>query len=277
MNLESEIDEPITSKLSVVILTQDEECCIQRCLSSVIWADEVLVLDSGSTDTTCLLAQKMGAVVHHQEWLGYAKQRNKAAELASNDWVFFVDADEIVTPQLRYSVEVLMSSSKNSRDGFSMSRRGDFLGVLLPDASPPWRKRNFIRIFNKLENRFDENMQVHESVKLSGKAEFLNGDLLHWNGHSIEKYIADINRYSEAEAEALFDQGKSPALLWIPIRFLLRFLWCYLACQEFKLGARGFLHSFLAATAEYIRYTKLWEKNHALATLDPPSSLYLEE
>lgn len=121
--------------LTVIILTKNEEQFIERCVRSVRWADEVLVLDSCSSDRTQEIAASLDANVYEQEWLGWPGQRNKATSLAKNDWVLFVEADEIVTPGLARSIQEVMSGPIDDRDAYSVDRRGDFYGLLLPNMS----------------------------------------------------------------------------------------------------------------------------------------------
>src|SRR5215207_2451501 len=130
--------------LTVIILTLNEEEFIERCIRSVSWADEVLVLDSCSSDRTREIAALLGANVYEQKWLGWPGQRNKAVSLAKNDWVFFVECDEIVTPQLARSIEEAMNGPVDERDAYFVDRRGDFYGLLLPNMSRASKRRSLV-------------------------------------------------------------------------------------------------------------------------------------
>lgn len=261
--------------LSVIILTKNEEKFVERCIKSVFWADEVLVLDSGSTDRTREIAASLGANVYEQEWLGYSAQRNKALSFAKHDWVFFLDADEIVTPELAHSIKEVFQGSMDEHDGYSVDRRGDFLGILLPNNSRPSKRRNFVRLFNRNYSSYDASMKVHEEVQYSGKVIPLKGILIHWGGNVMNEYIAALNRYSILEAEVLNDQGYRVNSLTIFIRPILRFLWIYIARYNFLLGTRGLMHAMLGATREYVRYAKLWEmQNITNDILHPPAHIY---
>lgn len=260
--------------ISVIILTKNEEEFIERCIKSVLWADEVLVLDSASTDRTRELASSLGANVYEQEWLGYAAQRNKAISLAKNDWVFFLDADEIVTPELARSIQAALNEPVDERDGYSVDRRGDFYGILLPNPSRPKKKLNFVRLFNRRYSGYDPAMKVHEEVQFPGKAILLQGVLIHWRAYMMDEYITSINRYATLEAEVLHEKGYRVNGLTIFLRPILRFLWCYVVRQGFRLGTRGLIHALLKATSEYIRYAKLWEMQNAERVIDPPAHIY---
>jgi (heptosyl)LPS beta-1,4-glucosyltransferase len=260
--------------LSVIILTKNEEQFIKRCIQSVLWADEILVLDSGSTDQTKEIATSLGAIVYNQEWLGYAAQRNKSLSLATHDWVFFLDADEIVTPELATSIKQALNKAMDQRDGYSIDRRGDFLGLLLPNVARPSKRNNFVRLFNKCCSAYDSTMKVHEEVRFPGKAIPLEGILIHWGGNMMDEYIAALNRYSILEAETLNEQGYHVNGFIVFLRPILRFLWIYIARYNFLLGTRGLIHAMLGATREYVRYAKLWEMQNISSVVHPGENIY---
>lgn len=260
--------------LTVIILTLNEEEFIERCVNSVRWADEVLVVDSNSTDKTREIAAALGARVYEQKWLGWSGQRNKGVEIAKNDWVMFLECDEIVTPELAQSIQDVMSRPMDERDGYCLDRRGDFYGLLLPNMSRPSKRKSFVRLFNRRCSAYDMSMKVHEEVIFPGKSIPLEGVLLHWRGYVMDEYITVFNRYATVEAEMLQENGVRSSALKIFTRPILRFLWCYIAMGGARLGTRGLIHAMLQATSEFIRYTKLWEMQHAERTLHPPASIY---
>ena len=259
--------------ISALVLTRNEEAYIGRCLASVQWADEIVVLDAGSEDATREVAARQGAVVHEQEWLGYAAQRNRAAELAANDWVFFVDADEIVTDELARSILDVAAGSPDPRDGYSVLRRGDFLGILLPNEQRRSRRRAFVRLYNRRYGSWDPEQLVHEGVTVPGRMRPLCGVLLHWRGYGMDEYIPTFNRYATLEAEMLALSGVRATGVKLLLRPILRFLWIYVRKGGFRLGARGVIWALLIASAEFFRYAKLWEREHPVATRHPPAEL----
>ncbi|CAN5744896.1 glycosyltransferase family 2 protein [soil metagenome] len=248
--------------ISVIILTKDEESLIGRCIDSVCWADEVLVVDSGSSDRTIEVARSHGATVLEQPWLGWPRQRNTAAAAAKHDWVFFVEADEVVSPALATSVRATFAGRPDPRDGFHLDRRDDFLGVMLPNQSNRVRRRAFVRIYNRRCSRYDPTMRVHEEVQLDGVSRPLHGRLLHCRGSSMDELVSTLNRYATTEAAALSDHGVRSSWLHIVGRPLLRFGWCYLVKGGFRLGTRGVAHAMLRAFSEFVRFVKLWELQH---------------
>jgi (heptosyl)LPS beta-1,4-glucosyltransferase len=267
---------PPTARQSVsaIILTRNEEAFIARCIQSARFADEVVVVDCGSEDATCALAERAGAKVVHQEWLGWSAQRNRGAEAAAHDWVMVIEADEVISADLEASLERVLSGPMDPRDGYSVDRRGDFLGVLLPNETRRRKRRNFVRLYNRRHSRYDPNQLVHEEVRLTGRAIPLDGVLLHWRGQSFGDIASVFNRYATTEAEMLDRAGVRARPARIVARTLLRFLWVYVWRRAFLVGPRGLIYAMLKANSETLRYAKLWERqNVPHPMIDPPVSL----
>ncbi len=245
--------------LSVVVCTKDEAPVIERCLASVRWADEVLVLDSGSTDGTRELAARMGAVVHEHPWLGFSAQKNRAAALARNDWVLSLDADEIVSEPLAAAIARATAGAMDPRDGYVVDRRMDFLGALLPNSARRAKRRRFVRLYNRRCSGWDEAMAVHEEIRCPGRLHQLRGPLLHWNDFTVDELVALFNRYATVEARELDAAGVRAGPSHLVLRPVLRFLWHAVARGEARVGTRGVAHAGLKAAAELMRYLKLYE------------------
>jgi glycosyltransferase involved in cell wall biosynthesis len=233
-----------------------------------------VILDSGSTDDTVELATGLGATVYVQEWLGWSAQRNRAISLASNDWVFCIDCDEIVTPELARLIQKVMASDPDPRDGFAVDRRGDFLGILLPSTTRKATIKNYAKIFHRKFSGYDSSMLVHEEVRLQGRIHVLNGVLIHWRGYVLDEYVTVFNRYATVEATVLNKNGVRATFWLILVRPMLRFFWAYIAKREYRLGARGLIHAMLKATSEFIRYAKLWEMQNASKAIHPSLEIY---
>jgi len=225
-------------KLSVVIITKNEEDFIKSAVQSALFADEVLILDSGSIDNTCAIAQKFGAKVLHQEWLGFGCQKNKAIELASNDWVFVLDADEKITGQLKDEIIEVLECPIS--DGFQVPRLNNFFGKdiktcgLYPDYT--------IRLFNRNKGIFN-NVPVHESVQIEGKVSKLKNYMTHMAYDSIDEFITKQNHYSSLNPKKrnIF-------------KALLGPLWTFFKLYFIKLGFLDGRHGFIIA-ALYSQYT----------------------
>ena len=180
-----------TNKLSIVIISYNEEKFIADAVKSALFADEVLVLDSGSTDHTVTIAEASGATVLQQEWLGFGAQKNRAVSLAKHDWVFVLDADERITFELQKEIEQILKSP--DAEGYFIPRINYFWGKaiktcgLYPDYT--------IRLFNRIKGSFNE-VPVHESVQLKGRAGYLSYAMKHFAYESIDEFITKQNRYS---------------------------------------------------------------------------------
>lgn len=260
-------------QLSVVICTKDEECHIARCLDSVSFAAELLVLDTGSRDATREIAQRHGAVVQEDAWHGFSRTKNRAAALARHEWVLSLDADEVVTPQLAASIRAVLADRPDPRDGFAVDRRGDFLGRWLPNQARRGKRRGLVRLYHRGHSAWDERQDVHEVVRCPGALHALRGPLLHWNEFTLDELISLFNRYATIEASELADAGRRTTAPEVVLRPLARFLWLYVGRGELRLGGHGLIHAGLKATSEFMRYAKLWELQRSVGPPplpDPP-------
>jgi len=257
--------------VSVVVCTLNEESVIERCLASVSWADERLVVDSGSTDATRECAERAGARWVEQPWLGFSAQKNFGARLARNDWILSLDADEVVSPQLERSLRAVTGAPMDPRAGYAVDRRGDFQGVLVPNGARRSKRRRLVRLYNRRFSAWDETMAVHEVVRCPGSVHQLSGPLLHWNDLSLDELFSLFNRYASVEANDLYDRGVRAGALSVMVRPVLRFGWHYILRGEFLLGGRGVVHSAVKAASDLMRYAKLWEKS--VASRPRPSEL----
>jgi len=261
-------------RVSAIILTRNEEALIERCVKSARFADEVVVVDCGSGDRTCALAERAGAKVIHQDWLGWSAQRNRGAQAAANDWVMIIEADEVITAELEASLESVISGPMDPRDGYTVDRRGDFLGVLLPNETRRLKQRTFVRLYNRRHSQYDIEQLVHEEVRVPGRMIPLDGVLLHWRGQTFGEIASVFNRYATTEAEMLDRAGVRATPGRILGRTIARFLWVYVWRGAFRVGVRGLLYALLKANSETLQYGKLWERQHvASATIHPPPSL----
>jgi glycosyltransferase involved in cell wall biosynthesis len=263
--------------ISVIVLTKNEEAFIERCLGSVSWADEVLVLDSGSTDRTRDLARSLGASVYEQEWLGWIPQHAKAVSLARNDWIFAVDADEIVSPELAASIVAATQGSMNPRDAYVVDRRDEFCGVLLPNMRRRKKRNTFVRLFHREHSYYDPAMVIHEEVRFKGKAVPLYGQLIHWRGLTVAQIQHQHLNNAPLEAEMLNRRGAGAGPLQVVLRPVLRVLWCYVWCGGFRLGMRGLVNALGRGAAEFYRYATLWEMRSVTHTRHPPAHIYQRE
>jgi glycosyltransferase involved in cell wall biosynthesis len=234
----------VTNKLSIVIITKNEEKFIFDALKSAVFADEVVILDSGSEDQTCNIAKKIGARVEQQSWLGFGAQKNKAVELADNDWVFVLDADERITLELQ---DEIISTLKNPQfDGYRIARLNNFFGKyiktcgLYPDYS--------IRLFNKNKGKFND-VAVHESVQINGRVLSLKNHMIHLAYETIDEFKVKQKRY------ASLSHKKRNRL-----KALISPVWTFFKLYFIKLGFldgwRGFTIAKLYAQYTFWKYIK---------------------
>ena len=247
---------PARQALSVTIITRDAAHQIEACLASVAFADEIMVVDSGSTDGTPEIAVKHGARVVHQEWLGYGRQKQFAVEQASHDWVLCIDADERVTPQLRASIEAALRVPAAA--GYAMPRCNFFLGRWLRhgEGYPDWS----LRLFDRRRGGWSDD-PVHEKVVCEGEAGRLAGDLLHESCDTLAAYLDKQNRYTSLQAEALHRAGRRTHAGQLLLSPLLRFVKFYLLRLGFLDGVAGLVHILIGCNNSFVKYAKLIELN----------------
>lgn len=248
--------------LSVVIITLNAASQLAACLESVRFADDILIVDSGSTDGTQALAERHGARVIQQEWLGFGRQKQFAVEAAKHDWVLCLDADERVTPTLQASMEIALQSPSTA--AFRFPRCNRFLGRYLrhgegyPDRS--------LRLFDRRQARWS-NDAVHEKVETDCPIGDLAGDLLHESAESLASYLSKQNRYTTLAAEMALAAGKRANLGRIAFSPLIRFIKFYVVRQGFRDGLPGFVHIAIGCFNTFMKYSKMLERQQTDAAL----------
>ena len=245
--------------LSVAIITRDAAAQIGPCLASVGFADEVVVIDSGSTDGTQELARGRGARVEEREWMGFGRQKQHAVAAARNDWVLCLDADERVTPELERSIRAALAGGRYH--AWRLARRNRFLGRWLAhgEGYPDWT----VRLFHRAHAGWS-NDEVHESVLTTTEVGRLDGDLLHDSAEDVATYMAKQNRYSTLHAEALYKQGVRAGYWRLAASPLMRFVKFYILRLGFLDGGPGFAHIVIGCNNTFHKYLKLIELGRAM-------------
>jgi len=245
--------------VSVCIITLNEERNIARTLKSVKdFADEIIVVDSGSTDATASIAQTFGAKVFVEPWKGFARQKNSSLEKASCVWILSLDADEEVSAELAASIQSLMKPGQPPQfEGYTMNRRNLYFGR--------WIKRSGyypdpkLRLVKRGAAEF-ELRDVHEDMKMAAQLGHLKGDLIHHAYPTLESFIEHANRYSSLGAGMVVRERKVGfSFINIVVRPMVRFLWSYIFRGGFLDGREGLL--VLMTHAAYVswKYAKAWE------------------
>jgi glycosyltransferase involved in cell wall biosynthesis len=242
-----------TVPLSVIIITKNEEASIGDCLASVAWADEIIVVDSGSTDGTVEICRRYTDHVHMTDWPGFGPQKNRALALATQPWVLSLDADERVSPELRREMEAVMADP-GRRLAFAVPRRSSFCGK--PMRHSGWRPDYITRLFRRGGARFSDD-PVHERIIADGPVGRLRQPLLHEAFGGLEEVLEKMNRYSTAGARMMHDRGKRAALATAVLHGLWSFFNTYMLRAGFLDGRKGFMLAVSNAEGTYYRYLKL--------------------
>ena len=255
-------------RVSAILITRNEQHNLDDCLATLSWCDEIIVVDGGSTDGTAERARARGAkVTLAPDWPGFGPQKNRALDLAQEEWVFSIDADERVTPELAAEIQAAIQCT-DAPDAFSLPRLSSYCGQLMRHGG--WYPDRVVRVFRKGKARFSDDI-VHESVQVRGTVGQLRHDLLHISYRSLDDVLEKMNRYSSAGAEKLASRGRQAGLGTALGKSLWAFIRTYLLRRGFLDGRLGFVLACSIAHETWYRYLKLWlaRKSNARKTLPP--------
>ncbi|MBI1800678.1 MAG: glycosyltransferase family 2 protein [Chloroflexi bacterium] len=248
------------ARLSVVILTLNEEKHLADCLASVGTNDEVLVVDSGSTDRTWVIAHDAGARVEVRPFENFADQRNAALGMARGDWVLFVDADERLTPELRMEISQLLAGDPVAA-GFRIPRQNYIFGAWVKHTG--WYPDYQLRLMRRGAARYDPARPVHETVVLDGDADTLKGHLTHINYESLSEFVRKQKIYAQIEAEGLVGRSAHRRLRSVVFQPLREFYRRYVSLSGFRDGWRGLVLSVLMAWYTLEVHRVAWQTKRA--------------
>lgn len=255
MNLKQ--DPPQKLPVSVVIITLNAERTLLKTLTSVIdWAGEVVVVDSGSTDATLTIARIMGCQIQHRTFDGYGPQKQFAVEQALYNWVFLLDADEVVDDQLQQDIRRAIAIPPKETQAFSVSRRLVFMGRAMRHVGES--KKPLVRLFNRKTSHVSADL-VHEQVVTSGDIVPLHGMLWHYSYGSLHEYLDKLNRYTSLGAGELQRKGRKSSRAILPFRFGWTFLSIYFGKGGLLDGFPGFVWALFSAIYPIAKYAKLHE------------------
>jgi len=249
---------PPRAPLSAVLITRNAASVLEACLESLAFADDIVIVDSSSSDRTAEIAERRGARVVQKEWLGYGRQKQFAVEQARHDWVLCLDADERVSPRLAASVQAALAAP--SSPVYRMARCNRFLGRWLRhgEGYPDWSPR----LFNRMNARWSDDL-VHEKVLYAATPGTLEGDLLHDSFDDLAAYLERQNRYTTLAARQAFEAGRSAGLFHLVLSPVVRFFKFYVFRLGFLDGLPGLLHISIGCMNSYIKYAKLIELRQA--------------
>jgi glycosyltransferase involved in cell wall biosynthesis len=244
--------------LSAVLITRNAAAVLEPCLESLAFADEIVIIDSGSNDGTVEIAERHRARVVQKEWLGFGRQKQFAVEQARNDWVLCLDADERVSPELAASIQAALAAPVSPV--YRMPRRNRFLGRWLAhgEGYPDWSPR----LFNRMNARWSDDL-VHEKVLFAVTPGTLQGDLMHDSADDLARYLDRQNRYTTLAARQAFERGRSAGIAHLLLSPVVRFFKFYVLRLGFLDGVPGLLHISIGCMNSYMKYAKLIELHKA--------------
>lgn len=242
--------------LSVAIITKNEEYRLPDCLKSVSFADDIVVVDSGSTDRTLEIAKEFGCRVFIEEWKGYGPQKNSAVKKCKYEWVLIVDADESIPQEtMQKIIEILENPTV---DACSFPRKNYFHGRWIKRSG--WWPDRVVRLFKRSRGRITDSL-VHESVIVNGTIKDVNTSIIHYPIENLSDALNKINFYSSLGAEGLFQKGKRTSTFIAFLKGLVAFLKLYFLKLGVLEGFEGFVISFSHAVNTTYKYLKLKEKS----------------
>ena len=251
---DSYLTDRVRAPLSAVLITRNAAARLDACLASLQFCDEIVVVDSGSTDNTAEIARRHNARVLEKDWLGFGRQKQYAVDQARNDWVLCLDADEAVSQELAASIASALANPVAPI--FRMPRRNRFLGRWLRhgEGYPDWS----LRLFDRRSARWSDD-PVHEKVLYAVTPGTLEGDLLHESAEDLRDYLDKQNRYTTLAAQQLFERGKSASVLQLVASPLVRFVKLYVFRLGFLDGLPGLAHVSIGCMNSFMKYAKLAE------------------
>jgi len=239
--------------LSVVVITFNEEANILRCINSVKGlADEILVVDSQSTDRTVEISRNAGCRVIIHPFEGYGQQKQFGVDQANNDWILSIDADEEVTPELKDEIKILLNADIPN-DGYNIAITLLYMGKILRNTG-----NNYLRLFNRTKGKF-RFVKVHEKVDLEGSVGRLKSKILHYSYRDLAHHLQKINTYTTQAAEGYTEKGRRFSKPWVAFKFPITFFVYYFIRLGILDGYPGFLWAFFAAFYGSIKVAKTIE------------------
>jgi glycosyltransferase involved in cell wall biosynthesis len=244
-------------RISACITAGNEEANIRRCLQSITWADEIVVVDSFSQDRTVEICREFTDRVYRHKWLGYIGQKNLTKDLATGPWILFIDADEEISPQLRDEILIEFEDGKcRNVAGDEFPRLVKYLGKWILHGD--WYPDAKLRLFRKDRGRCG-GKEPHDRIIVDGPIKRLKNPMFHYTYAGVSDQLATLNKFSTITAEGYFKDGRKPRVASLVIRPLLRFFRGYMLKRGFLDGVQGLIIAVTTAYGVFAKYAKLWE------------------
>lgn len=240
--------------VSLVVIAKNEEDRIERCLSSALFVDEILVLDSGSTDQTVAVALRAGAKVIETDWSGHVEQKNRAMSMAKNEWVLSLDADEALSSQAAQFIQSL-DSVPDGVDGFEFNRCSEWLGVRLRHGK--WYPDRRVRLARKSSGQWGGD-NPHDTLRVKGAVKYVDVDIDHWPYRSLSEHLQTIDKYTEIAANTLYLKGTRASIKDLLLRPPAHFISAIIFKRGILDGAAGVVVAWLGAVYTLLKWYRLF-------------------
>lgn len=262
--------EPARSSISAFVICCNEEAQIRRCLESITWCDEIIVIDSGSTDRTVEICKEYTPLVRHNDWPGYLKQKEFGLSLCKNEWVLNLDADEEVSPELAEEIQAILAADRRgevSANGFNLNRLVFFLNRWWNKGG--WYPEYRLRLLRRSAASWG-GLCPHEKAIVSGKVEKCRGDIYHYSFTDLTDFARRSNTLASNTATSLVALGRTAKLSDLVIRPISRFFKFYILKRGYREGFAGLIVALIEANSTMLKYAKVWEATVVNKRAAPP-------
>ena len=252
-----------THPVSAFVICLNEESQIRRCLESIKWCQEIIVIDSGSTDRTLEICKEFTDKILHRDWSGYVDQKKYGLEKCTCEWVLNIDADEVVSEELKNEIIELVNKDAIQRlpyNGFHISRVVNYLGRWWRNGG--WYPEYRLRLCRKSATTWG-GTDPHEKASVEGETRKLTGELFHYTYKDIQDQVTRLNKFASSAAKSMISSGKPPSILQMIFRPIFRFVKFYIVKKGFKDGVAGFIIAILEAYYVFLKYAKVWEAKNS--------------
>ena len=246
----------MSPKISVVIITKNEEKNIGKCLESIKWVDEIIVIDDCSSDKTVEICKKYTNKVFRKKWLGYSGQKKFGFKKASNEWILNLDADEQISEKLQKEIKEILKTNKSDK-AFYIPYYNYFLGKRIMGCG--WYPDYHLRLFRNKKWEM-KRMEIHESISVKGEKKYLKNPIIHCSYINISHYLEKLNRYTSLEAQTIKNIKNRRKLVYLMLAKPLKtFKKMYIKQKGYKEGMHGFILSVFSSIYRFMVYAKYWE------------------
>ncbi|MBC8551418.1 MAG: glycosyltransferase family 2 protein [Candidatus Brocadiales bacterium] len=241
--------------VSACVMTFNNADVIKECMENIMWADEIIVVDSYSTDNTVEICRKYTDKISQRKWPGFKDQSNHIVSLANYEWILFMDADEIISPELYLEIQSHLNNDSNKWDGFYFPRRTRYLGSWINHGE--WYPAYDLLLYKKDKGKWVK--EPHATLELDGKAKYLKNDCLHYTYRNLSHQLDTIDKYTDMSAAEMEKEGVKFLTFQLIFRPIFRFIKGYIFKRGFQDGVPGLVSAITTSFYVFMKYAKLWE------------------